>query len=50
MISETHLPDKENFDADSLIVVVEKICDRAEKIEIGNHDFKVYMFLPSYSS
>jgi hypothetical protein len=48
LISATHLPDEENFDADSLLVVVRKILERAKK-EIDYNFFQVYMFLPSYS-
>jgi hypothetical protein len=48
LISATHLPDEENFDADSLLVVVRKILEHAKK-EIDYNVFQVYMFLPSYS-
>jgi hypothetical protein len=45
LISANHLPDEENFDADSLLVVVRKIYKRATYIEIGNYVYQVYMFL-----
>jgi len=50
LISATHLPDEENFDADSLLAVVQKIHEHAY-VKMGRyHVFQVYMFLPSYSS
>jgi hypothetical protein len=49
LISATHLHDEENFDADSLLAVVQKIHER--HVKMGRyHVFEVYMFLPSYSS
>jgi len=48
LISATHLPDEENFDADSLLVAV-----KHEHQKYRENYFEllwVYMFLPSYSS
>jgi hypothetical protein len=48
LISTTHLSNEENFDADSLLVVIEH--ERAKYYKKSENVFQVYLFLPSYSS